>query len=116
MPHIRPVSLLAIVCTIAACSAVEPIRNTPRTQQTAIKLEVHPPTAKIYVDGNYKGRVEGWRNGLLPVEPGSHRIALRADGYIDQRFDISLDPGETYRLDLGMERSLSRPADSTDAR
>lgn len=107
----------AFVCSaaIAACTAVEPIPNQPRTQQTALEFAVDPERAELFVDGEYRGRIEGWRGGIMPIEPGDHRIMLKADGYLTQRFDITVEAGETYRLEVSMAPALSRPPSTPDA-
>lgn len=112
----RPLSFTLATCFwLTACTAVQPIADKPATNKTAVELHVQPERAEIYVDGEYRGRVEGWRDGILPLEPGDHRLELRADGYIDQRFDLTVESGETHTLDVTMEPSLSRPLDAADA-
>jgi hypothetical protein len=108
--------LVTLLCTasVAACTAVEPMPNQPRTSKTAVELAVEPDRAEIFVDGKYKGRANGWSGGVMPIEPGDHRLTLKADGYLSQRFDITIQPGETYRLDVDMAPALSRPPDGAD--
>lgn len=70
----------------------------------SLQLNTAPGTAQVYVDGFYVGIVDdfGVSGRRLNLEPGSHRILLRASGYYDLAFDVYIEPGRTivYRGDL----------------
>jgi hypothetical protein len=69
-----------------------------------LRLQVRPGTARVYVDGYYVGPVDDF-NGSGPgrfLEPGPHRVEIRADGFDTITFDVRIVPNETitYRSDL----------------
>jgi hypothetical protein len=69
-----------------------------------LRLQVRPGTARVYVDGYYVGPVDDF-NGSGPgrfLEPGPHRVEIRADGFDTIMFDVRIVPNETitYRSDL----------------
>lgn len=70
----------------------------------SLQLNVTPGTAQVYVDGFYVGIVDdfGMRGRRLDLQPGSHRIVLRAAGYQELAFDVYIDSNRTivYRGDL----------------
>ena len=69
-----------------------------------LQLQVQPASALVYADGLYVGNVDDIRRSLpgRTLEPGAHRIELRAPGYETVGLDVRIDPGETttYRADL----------------
>lgn len=96
--------LLGIGVSMGACSAVQ--RVPDEEPKAFLTFEVEPASAEIYIDGDYKGTVEGWVEGAVPLEPGEHRVKVTAEDYITRRFDVELDPGESKILDLEMEPAL----------
>ena len=105
--HRQRIGLLATVAALvatAACSAVQPMPG--ERGRGLLRLEVEPPTAEVYIDSEYRGVIEGWAAQTIPVAPGDHRVELRADGYMTQRFDISVGAGEEVTLQLDMEPEL----------
>jgi hypothetical protein len=69
-----------------------------------LQLQVAPAVAEVLVDGFYVGSVNDVR-GMAPgyaLEPGSHRIELRAAGFEPAAFSVRVASGETimYRRDL----------------
>jgi hypothetical protein len=72
----------------------------------AIKLDVQPKEAEVYVDGYYAGIVNDF-NGMfqrLRLPPGEHEIVLYRDGYRTARQKLYLTPDNTFKLKLAMER------------
>jgi hypothetical protein len=69
-----------------------------------LRLRVQPSHASVYVDGYYAGEVDEFDNIFqrLPIEPGPHRIEVRADGYEPLLFEVRIFPGRTltYRGEL----------------
>jgi len=102
----------AVVAMVGAamfgCSAVQSIPD--REERAFLEVRVEPPSTEIYVDGEYRGTVEGWVEGAVPVEPGEHRVKLRAERYITRRFDVEFEAGESKVLELEMELRLDRYA------
>jgi hypothetical protein len=60
-------------------------------------LKVKPRHAEVYVDGYFAGIVDEfdgfWQR--LHVEPGPHRIEVRADGYEPLSFEVRILPDRT---------------------
>lgn len=100
----RVVVLLVALVAPLGCSAIQPMPGGG--DRGLLRLEVEPPTAEVYIDSEYRGVVEGWAAQTIPVEAGAHRIELRADGYMTQRFDITVGAGEEVTLELAMEPEL----------
>ena len=96
------ISLLGAL--LAGCTAVQRVPDT--SKRTALRLKVTPKSTELYVDGDYRGKVKGWVDGLVPMTPGDHRVKLQAKGYIPRRFDVHFKPGELKVLTLQMEPTL----------
>jgi hypothetical protein len=69
-----------------------------------VSFEVNPPTAQVYVDGQYVGTVETFDGTKQPltIATGEHRIELRCQGYETVTFDVNVLAGQVipYRGDL----------------
>lgn len=69
-----------------------------------IAFEITPPNAEVYVDGQYAGVAGDFSPNYAPLalEPGAHRIELRAQGYAPIVFDVNVAPGRVlpYRGDM----------------
>ena len=65
--------------------------------QGALRLKVKPRDAKVYVDGYFVGTVDSMDGAFqkLPLNGGRHRVAVRADGYQPEEFDVLITPNET---------------------
>jgi hypothetical protein len=63
----------------------------------ALRLKVKPRNATVYVDGYFAGQVDEFDGVFqrLHVEPGPHRIEVRADGYEPLVLDVRIVPGRT---------------------
>ena len=66
---------------------------------------VTPGTAEVIVDGLYMGSVDDLRRTGVgqPLEPGPHRLELRAPGYEPVTVGVQIASGET----LGYQRDLA---------
>ena len=75
-------------------------------------LEGVPGHAQVLVDGNYVGLAEEFGPGgrALSLEPGAHRIELRAPGYETQTFSVAIEPRGILRYRGDMPRAATRPA------
>jgi hypothetical protein len=73
----------------------------------AIRLKVKPSDASVYVDGYYAGVVDDFDGAFqrLHLEPGPHRLEIRAPNYRALSVDVLIqqDMTITYR------GALSRP-------
>ena len=86
------------------CTAVQTIPD--ERERAILFLDVEPASTSIYIDAEYRGVVEGWTGNAVPIEPGDHRLELRAHGYITRRFDINARPGDEIDLRVVMEPTL----------
>ncbi|HEY6361864.1 MAG TPA: hypothetical protein VIX63_12205 [Vicinamibacterales bacterium] len=72
-----------------------------------LQLQVAPVTAEVLVDGFYVGTVNDVR-GMIPgyaLEPGPHRVELRAPGLETATFDVRIPGGQT----IVFRRTLEAP-------
>jgi hypothetical protein len=73
----------------------------------AIRLKVKPSDASVYVDGYYAGVVDDFDGSFqrLRLQPGPHRIEIRAIGYRPLSLDVMIQPDFTisYRGELGRQ-------------
>jgi len=82
-----------------------PVYITPEsTMYGGITLEITPPDAQVFVDGQYVGQVADFdgTNGPLNMTAGQHRIQVSAQGYEPMTMDVNVVPGQLvpYRGDL----------------
>jgi len=68
-----------------------------------LRLEVVPKHADIFLNEDYSGQVDSWRENTLILAPGMHRLQVVAKGYLSQRFDIEIRANEEVTLRLNME-------------
>ena len=75
-----------------------------RDESGAIRLKVKPSNANVYVDGYYAGVVDDFDGTFqrLHLEPGPHRLEIRAASYQPLSLDVWIteDLTITYRGDL----------------
>lgn len=96
--------VVAIALMTGACSAVRPLSDEPTPGY--LRFEVEPTDAEVYIDDDFRGKIDGWRGETIPVVPGAKRVELRAPGFMTQRFDIEVAAGEFLTLELRLEREL----------
>ena len=72
----------------------------------AVKLEVKPKQAEVYVDGYYAGVVDDFDGTFqrLRITPGEHEIELYLDGYRAVHQTVYLQPDNTFKLKYEMEK------------
>jgi hypothetical protein len=72
----------------------------------AVKLEVKPKKAEVYVDGYYAGIVDDFDGAFqrLRIRPGEHDIELYLDGYRTVHQKVYLTPDNTFKLKYDMEK------------
>jgi len=72
----------------------------------AVRTQVEPREAQVYVDGYYAGSVDDFDGTFqrLYLRPGKHQIELRLAGYRTFRERILAVSGETVKLRHAMER------------
>ncbi len=103
MPKTLPLAL--IVLLLACACASSPSTSSPDAP-SVLQVDVQPPDASIYIDDQYQGQIDGWRDGRIPIEPGARRVELRADDYLPQRFDIDVEPDAWLTLRVRLEPTI----------
>jgi hypothetical protein len=75
-----------------------------------LRLLVEPDTAQVYIDSFYVGTVAGVGR-LVTLEPGPHRVELRAPEYDTEAVDVDIVPTETitFRAALQPSGSTAQP-------
>lgn len=77
---------LATAALLSACGGDGVVRRVgdlppPPPGLGFVEIACTPPTADLYVDGVYRGRVDGYRGGVVRMPEGTRRIALRKPGH-----------------------------------
>ncbi len=72
---------------------------------SAVRLEVKPVEAEVYVDGYLAGIVDEFDGFFqrLNLTPGAHEIVIYLDGHRSIREKLYLSPGGSYKLRRAME-------------
>jgi hypothetical protein len=72
---------------------------------SAVRLEVTPREAEVYVDGFYAGVVDDFDGVFqrLPLAPGNHEITLYREGLKTVHQTINALPGATLRIKYKMQ-------------
>lgn len=69
-----------------------------------VRIDVPQRDAEVYADGYFAGIVDNFDGNLqqLNLEPGAHRIEVRAPGFQSASFEVYAQPGRTvtYRTSL----------------
>ena len=76
------------------------------SEEGSLRIKMTPRDASVYVDGYFAGRVDDFDGAFqrLRVEPGPHRIEVRADGYAPLSFEIRIPPGRTVNYSSELKR------------
>jgi hypothetical protein len=71
-----------------------------------LRLKVKPRSAEVFVDGYYSGLVDEFDGVFqrLRLEPGPHRIEIRANGYETLAFDVRITPDHTVTYSGELQR------------
>jgi PEGA domain len=82
--------------------------------ETAVRVEVKPKQADVYVDGYYAGIADdlGGIFKNLRTTPGGHEISIRLAGYKTVNQSIYVEPGSTFKLKLTLDKLA--PGESSD--
>jgi hypothetical protein len=72
---------------------------------SAVRLEVTPKEAEVYVDGYYAGIVDDYDGVFqrLPIEPGNHEITLYRDGFRTFHQTVYASPRSTLKIKFKMQ-------------
>lgn len=73
--------------------------------RSAVRVEVSPKDAEVYVDGYYAGIVDDFDGVFqrLRVTPGQHEIVVRRDGFRSLRENLYLTPDSTHHIKAHLE-------------
>jgi len=67
-----------------------------------LHLDLNPPDASVYVDGEFRGA--GRRVENLRLAPGRHRIEVVRPGYRTVEREIDVRAGEASRVEIDLGR------------
>jgi hypothetical protein len=83
---------------------------------SAIRFDVKPKQAQVFVDGFYAGIVDDFSGtfGRLRLPPGEHEITVYLDGYHSIREKVYLTPDNTLKIKREMDKLLA--GEQPDAR
>jgi hypothetical protein len=86
-----------------------PYRRYNLAPESAVRLEVKPKEAKVYVDGYYAGIVDDFDGTFqrLRLPPGEHEIAIYLEGYRTMRQRVYLRPDNTFKIKEALEKLAS---------
>jgi hypothetical protein len=75
-------------------------------RDSAVRLDVTPKDAQVFVDGYYAGVVDDFDGVLqrLRVPPGEHEITLYKDGYRTAHQTVYLTTDSTFKIRFAMEK------------
>jgi len=96
LPQVPQVPLLlALALATGSCLIVPAPPSPPPAAVVPLYLAADPPDVEIYLDGQYMGQLDRWRDATLPTTPGVHRLELRRAGYFPLRRTIEVGPQGT---------------------
>ena len=77
-----------------------------RDPRAAVRFDVKPKEAEVYVDGYYAGIVDDFDGAFqrLHLPPGEHQITLYLDGYRTTTQKVYLTPDNTFKIKYRLER------------
>jgi hypothetical protein len=72
-----------------------------------VRIDLPQKDAEVYVDGYYAGVVNDFDGSLQQVnlEPGPHKIEVRAEGYQPVSFEVNVEPGRTIRYRAALRQA-----------
>ena len=88
----------------------EPQGDVDDSEPGFVRLDVTPADASVYIDGRLYGSASrlSQLHGDLRLEVGSHKIEVVRPGYRSIARQINVAPGDHLKLDLELERSVTR--------
>jgi hypothetical protein len=98
LPYRISVRLLLCALFVALTAAAAAARQ--RTDFGTLSIDVRPPNAEIFIDGERWTGPEG--TGVLQIElsPGPHRVEMRSPGRRPYVGNVTIRAGETTRLNV----------------
>ena len=118
-PHV-PVSPYSLIPVPYFLPGDSPIARVARTGYSAqvdhsaveagyLVLRMEPRTAQVFIDDFFVGSADDAGSSPYLLEPGPHRIELRAPGFEAVAFDVRIRPNETITYTRRLE-GLASPA------
>jgi hypothetical protein len=81
-----------------------PAYGYPYRPYGGVRIDVPQRDAEVYLDGYFAGAVDNYDGTFqqLNLEPGPHKLEIRAPGFSTVAFDVNVEPGRTitYRTSL----------------
>lgn len=81
-----------------------------RLGRTGIHITDAPDGAEILVDGHSWGRTP--REEAIPLDPGTHRVVLKLEGYENFRASVGVPAGQTVDVGAEMEPEVAGPGEA----
>ena len=94
------------------CSAVQFVEKDKPF--ALLEVDCEPKDAAISIDGKVVGVAASFRDGVVPVLPGHHRVEISREGYLPYFFDLEARPGRSYRLELDLLRDIDQELDERE--
>lgn len=103
--HLLLMAALLLLLGVAgvSCGPKGPGELHPRTLQ-GLLIQCEPADAAVYVDDRYIGSVKGLDRKALPLEPGTHRLELRRDGYFSHFSEVKVVAGVRQRIQVTLRK------------
>lgn len=77
-----------------------------RTGKAALRFNVEPPQAVVYLDGEFLGTGEDLAQLVrgVAVEPGEHQVEVMAPGYEGEKRELEVSAGQTLEVQVRLSR------------
>jgi hypothetical protein len=91
------VAFIALTVTIATAQQ--------RTEFGTLSIQVRPPDAEIFIDGERWTGSEGNAPLQVQLSPGTHRVEMRSPGRQTFSANVTIRPGETTPLNVSLAQT-----------
>ena len=88
----------ALLAALVACGA-KPPKSAMSPDDALVYVRANVGDAQVWLDGRLVGPVNAVRAGIA-VDPGHHRLELRADDYFSRYVELDLGRAERRKLAL----------------
>lgn len=94
--------MLFAVFVAVGCSGFGTVSTTNPTADNyaALAVEVTPVDAVLVVDEAARARLDANTPRVVLIESGVRRVEILAEGYLSRRYDIEVEAGEEYVLEV----------------
>lgn len=92
----------AFAGVLALAASVTAVAAQQRSDFGTLSIQVRPPDAEIYIDGNLWQGPQGSGPLLVQLLPGQHRVEMRAPGRQQFSTEVTIRAGETYPLNVSL--------------